>query len=49
MPVRRDIPYNQGLFFITFTCYKWMALIEEQRAMTWYITGLTTLKNKTTA
>jgi REP element-mobilizing transposase RayT len=28
MPVRKDIPYNEGLFFITFTCYKWLALIE---------------------
>jgi REP element-mobilizing transposase RayT len=29
MPVRKDIPYNEGLFFITFTCYKWLPLIEE--------------------
>ncbi len=29
MPVRRDIPYNQGLFFITFTCHKWLPLIEQ--------------------
>lgn len=29
MPVRRDIPYDQGLFFITFTCYKWLPLIEQ--------------------
>jgi REP element-mobilizing transposase RayT len=29
MPVRRDIPYKQGLFFITFTCHKWLPLIEE--------------------
>jgi REP element-mobilizing transposase RayT len=29
MPVRRDIPYNNGLFFITFTCYKWFSLIEQ--------------------
>ena len=28
MPVRREIPYNEGLFFITFTCYKWLQLIE---------------------
>lgn len=28
MPVRKDIPYNQGLFFVTFTCYKWLPLIE---------------------
>lgn len=29
MPVRRDIPYYEGLFFITFTCYKWVSLIEQ--------------------
>ncbi|MBI5856471.1 MAG: hypothetical protein HZB42_02375 [Sphingobacteriales bacterium] len=29
MPVRRDIPYNRGLFFITFTCHKWLPLIEQ--------------------
>ena len=29
MPVRRKIPYNQGLYFITFTCFKWLRLIEE--------------------
>ncbi len=29
MPVRKDIPYNEGLFFITFTCYKWLPLIEQ--------------------
>lgn len=29
MPVRRDIPYNKGLFFITFTCYKWLPLIAQ--------------------
>ena len=28
MPVRRAIPYNEGLYFITFTCYKWLSLIE---------------------
>jgi REP element-mobilizing transposase RayT len=28
MPVRRVIPYNEGLYFITFTCYKWLRLIE---------------------
>lgn len=29
MPVRKDIPYHQGMFFITFTCYKWLSLIEQ--------------------
>lgn len=28
MPVRRMIPYDEGLYFITFTCYKWLPLIE---------------------
>jgi hypothetical protein len=29
MPVRKDIPYTQGMFFVTFTCYKWLPLIEQ--------------------
>ena len=29
MPVRKDIPYREGLFFITFTCYKWQQLIDQ--------------------
>ena len=29
MPVRREIPYNQGIFFITFTCHQWLPLIEQ--------------------
>lgn len=28
MPVKRKIPYNSGHFFITFTCYNWLPLIE---------------------
>jgi len=28
MPVRKDIPYSEGLFFITFTCFKWLPLID---------------------
>jgi REP element-mobilizing transposase RayT len=28
MPVRREIPYDEGLYFITFTCYKWLPLFE---------------------
>ena len=28
MPARRKIPYHRGLYFITFTCYKWLPLIE---------------------
>lgn len=29
MPVRKDIPYSEGMFFITFTCYRWLALIDQ--------------------
>jgi REP element-mobilizing transposase RayT len=28
MPVRTTIPYNYGTFFITFTCYNWISLID---------------------
>ena len=29
MPVKQTIPFSFGIFFITFTCYKWIALIEK--------------------
>ena len=28
MPVKSRIPYSEGIFFITFTCYQWIPLIE---------------------
>ena len=28
MPVRQTIPYHSGTFFITFTCYNWLSLID---------------------
>ena len=28
MPVKQTIPHNSGMFFITFTCYKWLSLID---------------------
>jgi REP element-mobilizing transposase RayT len=28
MPVKSKIPYPDGIFFITFTCYQWLPLIE---------------------
>ena len=28
MPVKQSLPYKDGLYFITFTCYSWLALIE---------------------
>jgi REP element-mobilizing transposase RayT len=29
MPVKQTIPYNYGSFFITFTCFNWMPLIDK--------------------
>ena len=28
MPVKSKIPYTEGIFFITFTCYQWLPLFE---------------------
>jgi len=28
MPAQQTIPFEEGAFFITFTCHKWMNLIE---------------------
>jgi REP element-mobilizing transposase RayT len=28
MPVKRTIPFNSGMFFITFTCHQWLPLID---------------------
>jgi len=28
MPVKQKIPYDFGVFFITFTCYRWLHLFE---------------------
>ena len=29
MPVKQTIPYNSGIFFITFTCHQWLPLIDK--------------------
>ena len=29
MPVKNTIPYSEGIFSITITCYKWLPLIEK--------------------
>ena len=29
MPVKQNIPFNSGTFFITFTCYQWLHLIDK--------------------
>lgn len=40
MPVKRNIPFTEGIFFITFTCHKWLNLIGEangyQFVYSWY-------------
>ena len=28
MPVKRNIPYSEGIYFITFTCHRWLPLID---------------------
>jgi REP element-mobilizing transposase RayT len=28
MPVKRSIPYSEGVYFITFTCHNWLTLID---------------------
>jgi hypothetical protein len=32
MPVKQTIPFRNGTFFITFTSYNWLPLIEEAGA-----------------
>ncbi len=29
MPVLQTIPFNEGTFFITFTCFEWLPLIDK--------------------
>jgi REP element-mobilizing transposase RayT len=29
MPTKLTIPYTSGMFFITFTCYNWLPLIDK--------------------
>jgi REP element-mobilizing transposase RayT len=32
VPTKRVIPYPEGIYFVTFTCYKWLHLIEETKS-----------------
>lgn len=32
MPSRQTIPYSHGVFFITFTCYRWLHILEHAHA-----------------
>ena len=29
MPIKQNIPFNSGTFFVTFTCYQWVHLIDK--------------------
>ena len=31
MPVKRTIPYSSGTYFITFTCHRWLPLIDKAK------------------
>ncbi len=44
MPVKRTIPFDTGIFFITFTCYKWLNLIEKVNAYDLFYNWFTILK-----
>jgi REP element-mobilizing transposase RayT len=45
MPVKQTIPYNSGTFFITFTCHKWLPLIEKVNGYDIIYNWFTHLKN----
>ena len=46
MPVQQMIPYNDGIFFITFTCDKWLPLIEMTSGYNLFIQNGSIFKNK---
>ena len=46
MPTKQTIPYSFGTFFITFTCYQWLALIEKTKGYDIVYNWFDYLKNK---
>ncbi|HEY5368477.1 MAG TPA: hypothetical protein VIJ75_05730 [Hanamia sp.] len=46
MPVQQTIPFEEGTFFITFTCYKWMNLIETTESYNLVYKWMDHLKSK---
>ena len=46
MPVKRSIPYNSGMFFITFTCHQWLSLIDITQGYDILYNWFDHLKNK---
>jgi hypothetical protein len=46
MPVQQTIPFEEGTFFITFTCHKWMNLIETTNSFDLVYKWMDHLKSK---
>ena len=46
MPIKRKIPYDSGHFFITFTCYNWLPLIDITNSYDLVYNWFDVLKNK---
>jgi REP element-mobilizing transposase RayT len=46
MPVKQTIPYNSGIFFITFTCHQWLPLIAKTNGYDFVYNWLDHLKSK---
>jgi hypothetical protein len=39
MPVQQTIPFDDGTFFITFTCHNWLPLIDKTNGYKYYLAG----------
>lgn len=46
MPVKHTIPYYSGTFFITFTCYQWLPLIDKTNGYNIVYNWFSHLKSK---
>jgi hypothetical protein len=39
LPVQQTIPFDDGTFFITFTCHNWLPLIDKTNGYKYYWAG----------
>ena len=46
MAVKRSIPHNEGVYFITFTCYNWLPLIDISNSYDSFYTWFDYLKQQ---
>ena len=46
MPTKQIVPYSFGTFFVTFTCYQWLPLIEKVNGYDTIYNWFNVLKNK---